>query len=165
MANKKKRLDYICRQLGIKLRTFEPNPYKQELFDKYNITSIADCSIRTLCRILNLEYDEAYKIMMEETNELHLPSVGYVTLLARILELKGYVILSFKKYRISIAEFMHINKNGRYVLIYDDHAFAYINGTWYDSDSILNFADGELPYKLNYVICESKYANNIYGGK
>ena len=110
MANKKKRLDYICRQLGIKLRTFEPNPYKQELFDKHNITSIADCSIRTLCRILNLEYDEAYKIMMEEANELHLPSVGYVTLLARILELKGYVILSFKKYRISIAEFMHINK-------------------------------------------------------
>ena len=161
MASKKKRVDYICRQLGIKLRSFEPNPYKEELYSKYSIEDIGDCTIRALCRILNIKYDEAYKMMMDEASKLHLPSVGYTKVFANVLDSYGYEIWIWAPEKISIAEFMHTHKRGRYALIYENHVFAYINGTWYDSDKILKYADIELSYRLNYVICEHKYTEGF----
>lgn len=47
------------------------------------------------------------------------------------------------------------------MLIYEKHAFAYINGIWYDSDKILKDADMELSCRLIYVICGHKYTEGF----
>ena len=65
----KKRLNYICNQLGIKLRTFDPHPLRKEV-SEYIVNS-EDCAIRSICKITNTEYKDVYKMEVIYMDNIH----------------------------------------------------------------------------------------------
>ena len=155
----KKRINYICNQLGIKLRTFDPHPLRKEV-SEYIVNS-EDCAIRSICKITNTEYKDVYNSLFERSRKLYITSIAYNKIIVEELKEKyHYEIYKPRKYE-TLGEFMHKHKTGRFIILLDDHSIAYINGTWYDSDDVLKFADLFLTRKIFYIACEMKYSKYL----
>ena len=71
-----------------------------------------------------------------------------------------YEIYKPRKYE-TLGEFMHRHKTGRFIILLDDHSIAYINGTWYDSDDVLKYADLLLTREITFIACEMKYTKYL----
>ena len=68
----KKRINYICNQLGIKLKTLDPNPIRKELYE-YD-SDPEDCIVRCISKITNTEYKDVYDSLIERAkNYIFLP--------------------------------------------------------------------------------------------
>ena len=155
----KKRINYICNQLGIELRTFDPHPLREEA-NVYTGSS-EDCIIRCITKIMNAEYKDVYDSLLERSRKLYITSITYNKIIVEELKEKyHYEIYKPRKYE-TLGEFMHRHKSGRFIILLDDHSIAYINGTWYDSDDVLKFADLFLTRKIFYIACEMKYSKYL----
>lgn len=155
----KKRVNYICNQLGIKLRTFDPYPLRKEL-NAYGIDS-EDCIVRCIAKITNTEYKDVYNSLIERAKKLYLSSFSYrKVFINEIVEKYNFELYKFSKY-VTLGEFMHSHKTGRFIILLDGHVLPYINGTWYDSDDALKYADLFLTRKILFVACEMKYSKYI----
>lgn len=148
--SKKKRENYICNQLGIKLKSYDPNSYRDDIV---GYSQMGDCTTCCICRLTNESYDTIYKMQTDIMIKNHVDSIQYESILSVVLNIYGY---KGYNYRISLAEFMHIYKKGRYCLLVNNHAISYINGIWYDRDGILEVADSYLPYKINGVYMDKE---------
>ena len=157
----KKRINYICNQLGIKLRTFDPHPLRKEV-SEYIVNS-EDCAIRSICKITNTEYKDVYDSLFERSRKLYITSINYARIIVEELKEKYH----FEVYRYesckykTLGEFMHSHKTGRFIISLDDHMISYINGTWYDSDDSLKYADLYLTRKILFIACEMKYSKYL----
>ena len=155
----KKRINYICNQLGIKLRTFDPHPLRKEV-SEYIVNS-EDCIIRCITKIMNAEYKDVYDSLLERSRKLYITSISYNRIIVKELKEKyHYEIYEPCKYE-TLGEFMHRHKSGRFIISLEDHIISYINGIWYDSDNVLEFADLFLTRKVLYIACEMKYSKYL----
>ena len=155
----KKRVNYICNQLGIKLRTFDPHPFRKEA-NEYT-GDPEDCVIRSICKITNREYKDVYNSLFERSRKLYITSITYNRIIVEELEEKyHYEIYKPHKYE-TLGEFMHRHKSGRFIISLEDHIISYINGIWYDSDDVLEFADLLLTKKILFIACEIKYSKYL----
>lgn len=155
----KKRINYICNQLGIKLRTFDPHPLRKEV-SEYIVNS-EDCAIRSICKITNTEYKDVYNSLFERSRKLYITSITYAKIIVEELKEKyHFEIYEPCKYE-TLGEFMHKHKSGRFIISLDDHMISYINGTWYDSDGVLKHADLYLTRKILFIACEMKYSKYL----
>ena len=82
----KKRINYICNQLGIKLRTFDPHPLRKEV-SEYIVNS-EDCAIRSICKITNTEYKDVYNSLFERSRKLYITSITYAKIIVEELKEK-----------------------------------------------------------------------------
>ena len=155
----KKRVNYICNQLGIKLRTFDPHPLREEA-NVYTGSS-EDCIIRCITKIMNAEYKDVYDSLLERSRKLYITSITYNRIIIEELEEKYHCEIYKPHEYETLGEFMHRHKSGRFIIMLDDHSIAYINGTWYDSDDVLKFADLFLTRKIFYIACEMKYSKYL----
>ena len=146
--SKKKRANYICNQLGIKLKSYDPNPYRDGLV---GYKQMKDCTTRSICRLTNESYDTIYKMQVDIMNKKHLDGIGYNDTIIDIMEKYGYCGYMYTDEDESLAEFMHSYKKGRFGILVDEHMMPYINGIWYDADSVLEKADWYLPFKVDGV--------------
>ena len=155
----KKRVNYICNQLGIKLRTFDPHPLRKEA-NAYTANS-EDCIVRCITKIMNVEYKDVYDSLMERAKKLYLSSFSYKKVFGEeIVEKYHYELYKPHKHE-TLGEFMHKHKAGRFIIVLDDHLISYINGTWYDSDDVLKYADLFLTRKILFIACEMKYSKYL----
>ena len=155
----KKRINYICNQLGIKLKTLDPNPIRKELYE-YD-SDPEDCIVRCISKITNTEYKDVYDSLIERAKKLYLSSFSIRKVFTdEIVEKYHYELYKFSNY-VTLGEFMHSHKTGRFIILIDSHLLSYINGVWYDSDDVLKVADLALTQKIVYVACEMKYSKYI----
>lgn len=155
----KKRINYICNQLGIKLKTFDPHPLRKEA-NVYTGDS-EDCIVRSITKIMNVEYKDVYDSLFERSRKLYITSITYNKIIVEELKEKyHYEIYKPRKYE-TLGEFMHKHKTGRFIILLDDHSIAYINGTWYDSDDVLKYADLLLTREISFIACEMKYSKYL----
>lgn len=155
----KRRVNYICNQLGIKLRTFDPHPFRKEA--NVYTRNPEDCVVRSISKLTNTEYKNVYNSLMERAKKLYISSFTYKKVFVdEIREKYHYELYKLPKYE-TLGEFMHKHKTGRFIVTLDDHMLSYINGIWYDSDDVLKFADIYLTRKVEFVACEMKYSKYI----
>ena len=109
----KKRLNYICNQLGIKLRTFDPHPLRKEA-NEYTDNYSEDCAIRSICKITNTEYKDVYDSLFERSRKLYITSISYNRIIVKELKEKYHyeIYKPHNKYE-TLGEFMHRHKSGR----------------------------------------------------
>ena len=155
----KKRINYICNQLGIKLRTFDPYPIKE--VNVYDSINIEYCIVRCIAKITNTEYKDVYDSLTERAKKLYLPSFSYRKVFVdEIVEKYHYEL--YKSHNCeTLGEFMHKYKTGRFIIFLDDYVISYINGIWYDLDDVLKYADLLLTRKILFIACEMKYSKYI----
>lgn len=157
---REKRIDYITKQLGIKMRVFDPHPDRKEA-DEYS-GEPEDCGIRCICRLTNIDYESVYNILIEYMKKHFLNTMMYKKMLIEAMESSFHLnIYDLYDKKLSLGEFMHTHKKGRYIISIDHHMLTYINGTWYDSEDIFLIADLLIPQRVETVICEMKYAKYL----
>ena len=148
----KNRTDYICKQLGIKLRKYDPSPNR---IATLRYSDPEDCVIRAICKVTDGDYIEIYNSILKTVTENYLLSMTYVCLMIEEFEKRKCFAKRIKK--MTLGEFMHKHKVGKYAISVRNHVIPYINGTWYDIDTVLKDADKFLTLKVEFIICEEKY--------
>ena len=159
---RQKNLTFLINLLGIKTKIYniKYEVYKDNIkhLDKKIISVLEnqnarkhDCTTRTICTLLDMDYYEVKRMQYELANkyDLFLPNNKIIT--ECILKEYGYCKLDIGSREMHIAQFMYENKIGKYAICTGDHIFAYINGTWYDNKNNLNNPDSYLLAPVIYV--------------
>ena len=81
----KNRTDYICKQLGIKLRKYDPSPNR---IATLRYSDPEDCVIRAICKVTDGDYIEIYNSILKTVTENYLLSMTYVCLMIEEFEKK-----------------------------------------------------------------------------
>ena len=114
---------------------FNPNPKNKR---------VGDCSVRALCKALNMSWDEAFLSMaVVAMNEYDMPSANYVW--GKVLHKFGFdrmVIPSTCPTCLTVKEFEEKHPEGIYVLACEnDHVVTVCSGdhydTWDSSDDVV----------------------------
>lgn len=94
-----------------------------------------DCSVRTISKILDVSWDDAFDILSESAKEMGLmPSDKSV--MAAVLRKHGFYrekLPMFCSDCYSIRDFARNNPYGEFVVATDNHVVPIIDGTYYDS--------------------------------
>lgn len=110
---------------------FQPN--KKDLKDEYG-----DCAIRALCKALNVEWIEAFKLIIPYEMEYQCPFPCMTLNLYKQM----FTNLGFKYYGISnkkgskrptVEQFAKEHKQGIYILSTAGHFVTVVDGDWYDT--------------------------------
>ena len=94
-----------------------------------------DCSVRTISKILNISWDEAYDMLAEMAKGMAvMPSDKNVT--SAVLRMNGFYrenLPNFLQDGYTVRDFAQDNPHGIYVLCTDNHVVPLIKGTYYDT--------------------------------
>lgn len=105
---------------------FNPNPEER---------LVGDCTIRALCRFLDLDWDTVYVgVVFEGFLLKNMPSGNEVW--GAYLERRGYIkqfIPNFCPSCYTVRDFCSDNPNGRFLLVLDQHVVTVIDGDYYDT--------------------------------
>lgn len=146
----KKHERFVTESLGIKMET------KNVIYTTHtSIRERCDCITRALSTILNIPYDDVFKLQLELSYEHKLlPDNNLI--LKDILNRMDFYSMNIQPFEISVAEFMCSHKNGKYIIVANGHATAFIDGVWYDNDVTFNMADKFILSKIKYVFTNQK---------
>ena len=141
--------------LGIKIKKFNIK-YIDNGKTNPDVSHRFDCTTRSLSRVLNIPYYDILKMQLERAIEYSIPRANYLKITEDILKEYGYSKIKVKKQ--TAAQFMYEHKEGRYVIFVESHAFAYINGTWYDNDHCFAGINNFLTARIlcAYGICDNQ---------
>ena len=133
------------RRLGIPIRArcWEPNPFKNtEQINNIEIYSRSDCSTRSMCKVLNEPYESIFNQQIVLAQRFYL-NYAHIVVIDYIMESHGYQYsISHDDVDNTVLSFMLSHLKDRYVLITNDHAVAYIDGTLYDNFDPKNIEEG-----------------------
>ena len=105
---------------------FNPNPS--------NIR-VGDCSVRAICKVLELDWEDAYVSLCAEGLMLHdMPSANYVW--GMLLHKNGFrehIIPNICPNCTTVSSFAEEHPDGTYVLATQNHTVAVCDGCWWDS--------------------------------
>lgn len=105
---------------------YNPNPSGRK---------VDDCVIRTISKLFNISWDEAYDEICDLGAVIHnMPSSNEVW--GEYLRVHGFerrVLSSNCPYCMTISEFCDYHKTGIYALATGSHVVAAVDGTYYDS--------------------------------
>ena len=141
---------FVTESLGIKMET------KNVIYTTHtSIRERCDCITRALSTILDIPYNDIFKLQLKLSYEHKLlPDNNLI--LKEILNKKNFHNMDIQPFEISVAEFMCSHKNGEYVIVANGHATVFINGIWYDNDTVFNMADKFILSKIKYVFTNKK---------
>lgn len=104
--------------------------------------SINDSAVRSLCKILNVDWEVAYKILCATGKEMFDIPISK-NVINKVLEDNNFEFITFGKpkkedNRLTVKQFVEQNNTGTYVLNLADYFITVINGEIFDvSDSCL----------------------------
>lgn len=157
MASKTKKIIYLHKLLPIKYEYFDCNPYIENGNNK-KYSDSDDCSVRALCKVTGLSWDIVYAKLFEVAEE-YKAMPDSIKVITKVAEEYGFKKVS--DISCCAAAFMLSNQFGKYMIELEDHIFAYVSGTMYDS------VDGR-PLKkkeIEYVILQDVVAYYYYQPK
>lgn len=105
---------------------FNPNPFG---------LSTEDCTVRTLCVILKLDWDGAHRLLCDTAREMGLMPSNPAVMWA-LLKKRGFTRSALPDRCptcYTVADFAREHPHGTYVVATGTHILAIINGDWYDS--------------------------------
>lgn len=105
---------------------FNPNPWR---------LATDDCTVRALCAVLRIDWNEAYDLLCENGKEMGLMPVNPAVMWV-VLSKVGYsreVMPDLCPDCYTVADFANDHPRGAYVLATNTHVLAVIGGDWYDS--------------------------------
>ena len=111
---------------------FQPN--KKDLKDKFG-----DCTIRALCKTLDMEWVDAYKMTIPYCIEYQTPNIFNLPakLEQEVMDKIGFTYfgVSNKKgtRRPTVREFAETHTTGTYILNVANHEVAVVNGQYFDT--------------------------------
>lgn len=111
-----------------------------EYNDKFN-NKRKDCSTRTLSKLLDINYYEILKMQLNKALDYGTIHANYLPIVEDILKEYNYYRLYIEENKITVGEFMYTNKHGKYAICSNGHIIAYIDGIWYDNESMLKYSD------------------------
>ena len=146
--------------LGIETKVFNPNPF--------GFTNGEDCSVRAVCALL---YAEKKQMTEEDYQEVYrkLASTGarlgrimnHIWVIAEFLKEHGYAAAEPKE-DVTVGSFLCTHKTGRYVISFDIHVYAYINGVIYDIGSMFEADETALGHYIDVVYCPEEEAKCLF---
>ena len=129
--------------IPIKARCWEPNPNRgvNALHD-IELYSRADCSTRSMCKVLNEPYEKIFDRQIELSKQYYI-NFAHLVIMDEIMRAHGYEYsFVYDDVNLTILSFMLSHLVGRYLLITNDHAVAYVDGTLYDNFNPKNIECG-----------------------
>lgn len=118
---------------------FNPNPsYRSFKNGKEKYWTKADDSIRALCKVLEVSWEEAFDMLSEQARSEYDVATSK-SVLKTILENKGYKLVSFGKpgagqKRPTVEEFVGDHKIGTYILNIASNVVPVIDGRYFDAN-------------------------------
>ena len=105
---------------------FNPNPSSQR---------VGDCAVRALCKVLGKDWESVYIGLCSEGliyNDM--PSANYIWgLYLQKYGFQSQVIPSVCPECITVKEFADDHKDGRFVLVCQNHVVAVVDGDYFDT--------------------------------
>lgn len=121
--------NFYLDKLGIKMEEFNPNPKHTDL---KNYRNINDCMFRSLCKLLNKDWDTVFKEMTELVFQEKLMQ-NSTNLIRAYLEPIGFKRYDFPfERKTTVVEFMYNHKKGKYLVGTAKYIVCYIDGVIYD---------------------------------
>ena len=139
--------------IPIKAKHYEPNPKRKDnKYDGMVIYSRNDCSTRAMSKVLNLPYEKIFDRQCELA-KIYYVCYNHMLVLDNIMVEHGYIYKELpEECEQSLLAFMMTHLKGHYMLISEDHAVAYIDGTIYD-----NFDSKMKDNCFNWIACKDLY--------